>query len=324
MNADTLTLLLEKEGSNRQGMRLGKCNVKGPVHEADHCSIYFAECSELPGPAAIKLCRSGPQRTLDPTGAAQQYEALTRLEQAWARNDSLQCVRPYALFEEEALLVLEWVPGRSLGEILLGLKTSTVKAHQLAEQAGQWLSAFHRLGHQPAQAMDVEKKQAVVESMYDWPGAQDASFEQAVDSLVAALPAAADSKVEYSWIHGDFKLDNLLFDEERLTGIDIHLRHTNAVVYDMAPFLNHMEMSCLDPRNPWRFTDRDDLSAHFLAGYSREGQCPPAVALAWCRMFHLLCSWNSMLEQATGTLRRTLLHWAFSSTAARLRRQLEA
>ncbi|HKO88069.1 MAG TPA: aminoglycoside phosphotransferase family protein [Burkholderiales bacterium] len=323
MNADTLTLLLEKSEGYR-GMRLGECRVKGPVHEADHCSIYFAECSELPGPAAIKLCRSGPQRTLDPSSAAEQYEALKRLEQAWARNDSLQCVRPYALFEEQAALVLEWVPGRSLTDILLRLQTSTGKAHQLAEQAGQWLSAFHQLGQQPAQHMDVEQKRSVVQSMYNWPGAQDASFEQAIDSLVASFAEAASAKVEYSWIHGDFKLDNLLLDEERLTGIDIHLRHNNAVVYDIAPFLNHMEMSCLDPRNPWRFTDRDDLSAHFLAGYGREGQSPPPIALAWCRLFHLLCNWNSMLEHATGTVRRTLLHWAFSSTASRLRRQLAA
>ena len=335
MNAAVLSDVLQNEAPGHRGAQLGHCSVKGPIHEASHCSIYFAECSNLPGPAAVKVCRSGPERIPDPLAAAEQYEALTRIEAAWQRTNGqievawqrtkgLQCVHPYALFKNQAIVVLEWVPGRSLGQIMLALRTSAPKASELASQAGRWLSAFHHLGRKPARPMDAEQKRPIVESMYGWQGAQNPAFRRSVDSLLAALPEAASTTVEHSWTHGDFKMDNLLVEAECLTGIDVHLRHNNAVVYDLGSFLNHMELSCLDPRNPWRMDDRDRLATHFLEGYCEQSSRPPVSALTWCRMFQLLCNWNSVLERSAGVMRRTLLHWAFASTAARLRQQLGA
>jgi tRNA A-37 threonylcarbamoyl transferase component Bud32 len=315
--------LLEEHKPSLQAHALGACTVTGPVREADNCTVFYLESPALPGPAAVKICRSGLERSPDPAAARQQYEALARVGERWQPVDGLQCVQPYALFEDQALVVMEWVRGRPLTEVLLGFRTSIREAEQLAARAGEWLSAFHRAERLPPQALDVEEKRTFLDGMGDWKPAGNAVFREAAAMLRGAARAAGSAVLPHSWIHGDFKLDNLLFDGGRMTGIDVQLRHSNAVVYDVGSFLNHMEMCCLDPRNPWRIPHRDRLVAGFLRGYQRDAQPLAALPLAWCRLYQLLCGWNTLMERPAG-LRRAFLGWAHERTAVGLSAELRA
>lgn len=319
--AEAVKKLLEEGRPSRQAHALGLCTVTGPIREADNGTVFYLESAGLPSAAAVKICRSGRQRKPDPASARQQYDALARVGERWTHSDGLECVRPYALFEDQALMVMEWVPGRPLTGELLAFKTSAQRAEELAARAGHWLSAFHRLGRLAPQPLDVEEKRGVFDAMSGWKPARNRIFRDAAALLSATAQAAASEPVTHSWIHGDFKLDNLLYDGARMTGIDVQLRHSNAVVYDVGSFLNHMEMCCLDPRNPWRIPDRDRLVARFLEGYSRALPRPPALALAWCRLYQLLCSWNTATGRPAG-LRRYLLEWAHARTAVRLTKEL--
>jgi len=159
--------------------------------------------------------------------------------------------RPYLLDRERALLAIEWIDGVMMTASIASWRSGAVHAHGLMGQAGTWLRHFHRAHPLGNGSLDVAEKLRHL-SEYDGSAlAQESVFAQGVAELRRSAAAAASINLERSWIHGDFKTDNLIVSGQRIVGIDVQSRYENTVAYDLAPFINHLELTFCQP-TVWR------------------------------------------------------------------------
>jgi Ser/Thr protein kinase RdoA (MazF antagonist) len=68
-----------------------------------------------------------------------------------------------------------------------------------------------------------------------------------------------------SRVHGDFTIDNLLLDADRIAGLDMWAVDTNAIYHDMATFLNSLILLRLTRPMSWAVLSQ--LRSAFLRGY---------------------------------------------------------
>jgi tRNA A-37 threonylcarbamoyl transferase component Bud32 len=248
----------------------GQCIVKGPVYQRQNSHIFYAECDALPSAAAIKWCLQTYTPRPDSDSAVRQFEALRRVADAMQADPRYTVPRPYLLDRERALLAIEWIGGAPMTASMASWRCGADNAHDLMVQAGNWLRHFHQAHRLPDGPLDVEDKLRSASEYDDCALARDQVFAQGLADLRRSAAAAASVNLERSWIHGDFKTDNLIISGQRIVGIDVQIRHENTVVYDVAPFLNDLELSFCHPM-AWRPASvRARLIAAFVRAADRE------------------------------------------------------
>ena len=267
--------------------------VKGPVYRQAGSRIYYVEHPALPCPAALKLCLKPYTETPDTAEARQQYEALDKVHAAMRQHAAFSVPRPLYAAYEEGIVLLEWIDGESLTQRLSRLGTPPAEKYALAERAGAWLRHFHGAHPLPAGPLDVNEKldalhQAQTRSCLSHP-----HLQRALALLVALSPAVRRETLPMSWIHGDFKSDNLIISGPRTIGIDIYVQHENACIHDLASFLNRLALHCSHPRHWHLLPLRGQLDQAFLRGYARPGDDQPQqLPLIWLRIYSLLSLWS--------------------------------
>ena len=299
------------------------CVVRGPLHERDNSRVFFAECAGLPSPAAIKWCAL--PRTLQPDGdsASRQFEALHRAADAMQSDPRYAVPRPYLLDSERALIAIEWIDGKTVTALISGWRSAAGATHRLMADAGNWLRHFHRAHPLDDGFLDVEEKLGYL-STYDTSElVRDGVFAQGIAELKRTAAAAASISLRRSWVHGDFKTDNLIVSGQRIVGIDVQIRHENTVVYDLAPFINDLELAMYHPAG-WRLApSRARLITAFVDAYSEGAPGRVWLPLTWIRLYMMLSSWNSAHSRGSAGLRAAILGHCFRSVTARLNAQLE-
>jgi Ser/Thr protein kinase RdoA (MazF antagonist) len=129
---------------------------------------------------------------------------------------------------------------------------------------------------------------------------------------------AGAAELRRSWVHGDYKTDNLLIAGPRLVGLDMHLIHESVVHYDVAAFLNRLQLTLLHAR-AWRLLPhRVSFEAGFVGEALREDGQRTALPLAWVRLYMILCSWMGQSGRQTGWAKRRYLDLCFRRLTARL------
>jgi tRNA A-37 threonylcarbamoyl transferase component Bud32 len=296
--------------------------AKGPVAVRDNSRVFFAECQSFPFPLAVKLCFRTGTAEPDPETAERQFEALRRVWLQMSQDGGQFSVpRPYLLEKETGLLAMEWVTGTSMTQQLFSWRCDSTLAHECMVRAGHWLRRFHAARHLPPTALDVEHKLSLLSEIRGIP-IEDRTFSQALKCLRQSATAAGSPPLERSWIHGDFKTDNLVLSGRRVVGIDLHLRHENTVVHDMAPFLNHLELQSWHPGG-WRlFAGTETLRKSFLGGYFGGLERAIDLPLAWLQLFTLLFQWESARIRSGSWLHSRFIDLCHRSVARRLFRRL--
>ena len=248
-----------------------RCVVRGPLQARDYSRLFYAECAALPSAAAIKWCLR--PRTLSPDGdaATLEFESLRRVANAMEADGHYTVPRAYFMERERALLAIEWIGGVTMTAAIASWRSRAFDAHGLMVQAGTWLRHFHRAHPLHSGFLDIEDRLRNLSEYDGCPLARMRVFGEGVAELRRSAVAAASVKLERSWIHGDFKMDNLIVSGERIVGIDVQIRYENTVVYDLAPFINHFELAFYHP-SLWRLgPGRAQLAAAFLGGYHAAG-----------------------------------------------------
>lgn len=215
--------------------------------------------------------------------AQAQYQAMVSMWPRFAQHETLRIPRPLDYFPEGPAIVMEVVAGESLQQRLTrracwGHRTRS--AERDCEHAGQWLKFYHGPAPLEEACLDVDTKVK--------------SFREAVGSLgeagvgrrhgtkwVADLQADGDHlrprRLPMSRVHGDFTIDNLLLDGDRVAGLDVWAVDTNAIYHDLATFLNSLLLLRVTRPLSWRFLSR--LRSAFLRGYFGSEPCDePALA----------------------------------------------
>jgi aminoglycoside phosphotransferase (APT) family kinase protein len=309
--------LVESGPADHDG-RHGQCVIKGPISVRDNSHLFHAECSHYPTPLAVKLCLRPHTLQPDQDSAQQQYEALCRAWDAMGTDPELSVPRPYNVRADSGLLAVEWVSGATMTERLFSWHCNRTRAQQLIARAARWLRRFHACGALPPGTLDVDEKLVFVREMETRRSVSDPIFARSLSLLRGSAAAAGAVTLERSWLHGDFKSDNLIVSSERTVGIDVQLRHENPVVYDLAPFMNYLELRLWHPSG-WRLlAARNLLGSTFLETYCGGRADAIALPLAWIRLYLLLGEWYTARSHAASPVRGFVLDLCYRSVAERI------
>ena len=214
---------------------------------------------------AIKECFL-PTGEPDVASACNEFAALARFADACSPS-VVAAPRPLAMSEPFGTYAMSWISGTSATRLMLSAKDDAYPA-RLGVATGNWLRDFHALHPLPARASDFAAKADGVASI----GASHAGRHSLVDRAAAVLlntaRAAAAVELPASWIHGDMKSDNLLVDGDAIAGIDLQLADENTIVYDLAPFVNHLHLLAASPRGFIRRKALARMADAFLGAYS--------------------------------------------------------
>ncbi len=217
-------------------------------------------------------------------GAGVQFRGMLHVWPHFAAHPTWKIPRPLEVIDEGPALVMEAVSGTSLQARLPWLpwrRRSLAAAAADCRRAGQWLRFYHDLGRTgERKALDVAAKwedaeeslAALVEA-----GLDRAHCARISDALQALAARVSGQPLAISHVHGEFTIDNLFLDGDRLTALDLWGEHRNAVHHDLASFLNSLHLLRLT-RPAISRTAIARLGREFFHGYfGSEGYDPSAV-----------------------------------------------
>ena len=300
----------------------GHCMVRGPLHERENSRVFYAECDALPTPAAIKWCWHPYALQPDHDSAVRQFEALGRVTEAMQASGRYAVPRPYLLDRERALIAIEWIAGKTITASIASWGCGANTAQGLLVDAGNWLRHFHRAGPLHDDRLDVENRLRNL-SDYDKSAlARERVFSLGLAELRRSAAAAASIDLKRSWLHGDFKTDNLIISGQRIVGIDLQIKHENAVVYDLAPFINHLDLAFYSPAF-WRLSPaRERLITAFIEAYNEADSESLLLPLTWVRLYLMLSAWDTGPTRGSSRLRTTILGRYYRSAITKLSARL--
>jgi len=177
--------------------------------------------------------------------------------------------KPVGMVEERAILVNEWVDGRSLTNLMRDWRVAGRDVANAVEKVGGWLKAFHNSQLLPPAPIDTIWATEMLEDA--WAAAPE-SFRcsQYVEKGIALLQdkrqRVNEIDVPVSWVHGDFKSDNIMMAGSRVVGLDTSANYENTILLDVSHFLNHLDLSLLDPRAIRLLPRRQALIDRFKIG----------------------------------------------------------
>ncbi len=318
LTSDEVRQWLQEICQRELGAGSEECFVRGPSVVRNNSRLFYAECMAFPSPIAVKVCLKTHTRQADPDSAHRQYDALHRVSLAMGIDTEFSAPRPYLVQADDGLLAMEWVSGVSMTDLVFSWRCSLARARQLVARGGRWLKRFHASHALAPGRLDIEDKLAFVAEMESSGAISDRVFIRALRQLRESAKAAAAVTLSRSWIHGDFKTDNLIVSGARTMGIDIQLRHEGPVIYDLAPFLNHLELRLCHPGG-WRLFDSQALLHEtFLANYLEGRNDAIAGPLTWIRLYMILAQWHTARTHSGSWLRYGFLNFCYRRVAARL------
>jgi Ser/Thr protein kinase RdoA (MazF antagonist) len=229
--------------------------------------------------------------------------------------------QPYLILPEFALLAMEWIPGVNLGKALFSWRNRADEAKAYMARSAGWLRAFHACGRLPAGRLDVEIRMQILDDIARQ-AVPDEVFRAGVEQLRRTAGAAGIVELPRAWIHADFTPDNVILSDSRTIGIDMHIEHQNTVVYDLAPFLNHLALGLYEPAGWLLARSHDELRNTFLAAYFEKDQDGIDAPLAWVQLYMALQQWRSAWQRAGQSFRRLLLDFEYRQLTSDLVRRL--
>jgi len=297
--------------------------VDGPTRIGRYSRIYRAQVPGLPTPLAVKCLLDPATGGPDHSSARDQFDVLGRVHRAMAETDrALRVPKPYLLDEDSGIVAVEWVDGRPMTELFLTRNLTLAQGTDLVRRAAAWIRRFFALRPLPPAPLDIGRMLDDISAMAQTPLGGSSSARAAFAELRKHANAVGTFLVERSWLHGDFKSDNLLVDDAALVGIDVHARHENAVLHDVASFVDHWELTLCDPR-AWRWRPhREALIGAFLDAFDPALRTDRRLPFQWVALYGMLGIWEEFTRRRQRTLRHVYLAACFRQRVRRMTREL--
>lgn len=309
-------------GQVRQGLssHFGGVDVRmGRPISVRHNSEIFCASISTPSPlhAAVKRCFIPKTRTPDPSSATAQYLALERVNSALEeRNRRYRVPAPLCLMTELATFAMSWVDGESLTRKLHSAAIFTDGPKWFLD-IGAWLGNFHMAGPVGRTVVRLDDRIDILDELRrDHP--DNTVFADAFRLLQRTASTVAGTEASTSWLHGDCKTDNFFLSGENVYGIDISLSYESAIEYDLAQFLNNLELILSAPQYLHLRWARSCLEKAFWRGYRQTGPSVSDTYLNWVRLDFALTLWDKQLTGRRRSIRSWMIDRMFSKLIARL------
>ncbi|RYD48062.1 MAG: aminoglycoside phosphotransferase family protein, partial [Verrucomicrobiaceae bacterium] len=177
--------------------------------------------------------------------ARQLHAALLHYHARSDHEQGFTVPRPYGCIPELGAVIMEWVEGKTFGELLKKEQFNTRKRHEDIRKVAGWLRWFHsQSDFQPASVADGKQLEVIIKVFEENSGLKPAAT--AHDPMlrrfigIAGRHAAVLDEVEVdsAILHGDFKPTNLLFSGKgTVVGIDFLGVRRGPVIQDICRFL---------------------------------------------------------------------------------------
>jgi len=256
----------------------------GPLNARPFSRIYRMDLP-LSDPIAVKLCLHSRTLGPNPDLANRQFQILTRCYGRMQANAAFQVPKPLAVFADEGIILMNWVAGNTLRELLRQASVSALP--KLMTRAGAWLRHFHDAGPVRVVALDAAELRAGIDKVRENLARQKIKFRglgEALSVLETHVPILSGLPAESSWAHEDYQPGNIIFTSDAVFGIDISPAEERVTLVDAAYFMNNVQRFTLLPRGLRLVRVRRNLAAAFLRGYAKENAAINRVALSWFRI----------------------------------------
>jgi hypothetical protein len=297
--------------------------LENPFCIRDNSNIYH---TRIPAPepfdAAVKQCLFPQTQSLDPLAAKDQYNALERVHTAFAGLDGRYSVpTPLHFSPALAAFAMSWVDGESLSRKLRS-PLALIEGQGWLREVGAWMGHFHTAGPRRSQRLGADPRHLDAGN-YAASAAPESTFSNAIRVLRQSAPLLKGLQVEVTWLHGDCKADNFILTGQEVYGIDISLTDENPVEYDIAMFLNNLDLLLSGPQHIHLRAMQSKFESAFWQGY---GPCGPPVSQAyldWTRLNFLLFQWHTMQSGQRPRLNAWVLNRMYASSTAHLCRKVD-
>jgi hypothetical protein len=301
------------------------CHTAGTWVEASrpkrrqNSTLHQLRCRQCGNRVAAKVSGGTQDREDHCVQLKNEYATLCNLRDAFSQDDGSGILEPLGYLElaGHGILVTQWFAGTDLARSARRLKADELE--QAFRQAGAWLLRLHGADNdeRSCRSLDVAQKIANLTLTYGDVLRTSSRTRGACELLAAAgrdLEALATRPVR---IHGDFKPQNMLYNDSRCVGLDIHWRIVGAPVYDLAPFLNHLWLAGVGNRSLSAGRRYQLAEEAFLHGY---GTPVSMQALRWAQLYFALCHVGGYRQR--GPLGAVYANWKIWPLVERLERQL--
>lgn len=282
-------------------------------------TIYWLACAQCGDRIAAKAVLLGDRHDQLTNTAREEYATLRQLQAEFPHDDRYGTLAPLGYLEVPGcgIVITRWIEGRNLARALRSLDGR--QACEALHAAGRWLGKLHEGDRRNLQRRPLD----VVDKLDSLDGAAgvhlraDPEVREILELLAQVGACLEGQAVPVARMHGDFKPGNMMCDGSRYVGLDVQWRTIGAVVYDLAPFLNHVWMRGPGTRSA-RFVRRYDLAgASFLDGY---GYTEGLRVLEWAQLYfalHYFCMYRER-----GMPGRAYANWKVLPLARELARRL--
>ncbi len=181
------------------------------------------------------------------TDSQRLYAALKHYHARSDQQQGFTVPQPFGVLPDEGAVIMEWVEGKTFGELLKKEQFCTRKRHENIRKVAGWLRWFHLQSEIGRENMaDGTQLKAIVHVFEEHPGS---GLHKAASSHDPALRRYMAQAARHAWmlrgveiesaiLHGDFKPTNLLFSESgSVVGIDFLGVRRGPVTHDICRFL---------------------------------------------------------------------------------------
>jgi len=195
----------------------------------------------------VKIVHKGSRQSDDSSGL---FAALCHYHARSDRENGYTVPEPYGWVPEYRAVIMEWVEGRTYGQILKKELISTNRRHENLRRVAGWLRWFHsqskvKSGTFPSHA----QVSGIIKVFDEAPGlnkaatAHDPAIREFLEVATKSAGVLQGIEMDRADLHGDFKPTNLIISSTGVvTGIDFTIGKRGPVSHDIFRFLSDLDL----------------------------------------------------------------------------------
>lgn len=279
----------------------------GQANPRENATLYRLRCKRCLEQVFAKVGRLDPAPPRGGRELEMEHQALLAMETLFPAGGVYGALTPvdYIHFGGYEALVTRLFAGDGL--LYRARRAGKRELPQMFHMAGALLRKLHDScpDETSFRPLDTESKLTHLSQVYGEQLFSAPSIFGAFIQLRGAAARMARTRVAWTWSHGDFKPENVLYDGHKIVVFDTNLNTRGAFVYDIASFLNHVRLGARIIE--WgTLRHYRQIEAAFLSGYGGL-DAPQMMALRWAQLYFMLCYYGRYARR--GRMARIYAQW---------------